>query len=135
MNMVPPPLSGDLYQMTGPPGPHRTVGVPVGQRDEAGTVKARLAEVLDGQCGQGHWVSARRVNRKGTVLHWRVTAYCWPEGYAPLTRGQMAAECDGIDGMLRPADQQATEEAHEARLGWAADMAGDVVLRSRGLVS
>ena len=130
---VKPPVVGDLYRIVGPPGPHSQADVIVHQRDEAGQVKARLAAVLDGQCGMSHWVSARRVNRRGTVLDWRVTAYCWPENYAPKTRKQMADECDGIDGMLRPADRQATEAAHQGRLNRAAEMAGDIVLRSRGL--
>ena len=107
----------------------------IGQRDEAGTVKARLDAALTAQCGHRHWVSARRINRGGTVLDWRVTAYCWPEGYAPATRKQMADECDGIDGLLTPADRAATEAAHQARLDMAAELAGDIVLRSRGLVS
>ena len=130
-----PPVSGDLYRVEGASPTHPIVDVVVHQRDEAGAVKARLDRAMTAQCGHRHWVSARRVNRRDAVLDWRVTAYCFPEGYAPASKKQMADECDGIDGMLAPVDRAAVEAAHQARLDWAASMAGDVVLRSRGLVS
>ena len=130
--MSAPPVSGDQYTITGPPGPHANVDVIVHQRDEAAAVKARLRAALGEQCGQEHWVSAQVRNRRNGVVDWRITAYCWPDGYAPETRGQMAAECDGIDGLLQPADRAAAVANHQERLEWAGEMAGDIVLRSRG---
>ena len=131
-----PPVVGDLYQVAGPEGgAHQQVEVVLHPMDEAGQVKARLAAALEDQCGHQHWVSAKRRNQRGsTVLHWKVEGYCWPEGYAPQSHQAMREEADGIVGLLRPADRGAAERAADDRRSWAAEVAVDATLRSRGLL-
>ena len=131
-----PPVVGDLYQVAGPEGgAHQQVEVVLHPMDDAGRVKGRLAEVLEAQCGHQHYVSAKRRNQRGsTVLHWKVEGYCWPEGYAPQSHQQLREEADGIVGILKPADRAAAETAADNRRSWAAEVAVDAALRSRGLL-
>ena len=55
------------------------VDLPIGGGHSADRVKAAVADQLRSECGADHYVAARRINRQNsTVLHWSITAHCWP---------------------------------------------------------
>ena len=112
-----------------------TVDLPIGGGDDSRRVQAAVAEALRSECGAEHHISVRRINRSGsTVLHWSVTATCWPadESQAPRTKADLAA-LPQTKGVLRPADKAAAESQANEFQTRIANAAVDYTLRSRGL--
>ena len=111
------------------------VDLPIGGGHSADRVKAAVADQLRSECGADHYVAARRINRQNsTVLHWSITAHCWPTD--PAAAPQTKADLAGLPttaGVLRPADPAAAETQADRFQTAIAEMAVDHTLRSRGL--
>ena len=111
------------------------VDLPVGGGDNADRVKAAIADSLRAECGREHYVAARRINRAGTtILHWSVSAHCWPTDPAAAPRNKSElAELPGVAGVLRPADDRAARVQADDFQNRIANAAVAATLQARGI--
>ena len=129
----PPPDDAVRYGMVGGwTSGHDLSDVWLSPDAEARNVNAEVAWTLREQCGREHWTSARRVNRKDSlVLDWRVEAYCWPTDPDdhPESHDDMRTTLPGIAGVLQPVDRDGAERAERQRRDDAARVAADAYRR------
>ena len=118
-----PPVVGTDYRLDGPAdGPHSVLVVKVPAAAGGNQVKGIVAAALKAQCGYDHYLTARRRNTKGLSLRWKIGARC------AVKRVFDRAEVDGlpgVDGMLRPVDDDVTERAEQALVAAAANAAAE----------
>ena len=121
-----------LYQMEGgeqAAPEHQLVEVSLHSEADAACVKGAVEIALRAQCGNRHYLKARRLNQKGLVLNWSVSAWCAPADYRPKSWEEIEATLPGIISVLHPADREQAEADEQARLERAAAEAAEFFQR------
>ena len=120
-------MANILYQALGGEATapaHQLVEVALHAEANSNCVKGAVAIALRAQCGHEHHITARRLNGKGLVLNWKVSARCWPTSNPPRNRQELDA-LPGLDGLLRPVDKEQAEADERERLAQAAREAAE----------
>ena len=126
-------MANILYQMEGgaqAAPEHQLVEVSLHSEADAGCVRGAVEIALRAQCGNRHYLTARRINRKGsTILDWKVEGYCAPTDHRPQSWDEIRATLPGIVSILKPADREQAEADERARLEQAAKEAAEFFQR------
>ena len=117
------------YQMLGGEATaleHQLVEVSLHSEADANCVKGAVGAVLKSQCGREHYLLAKRLNQKHSlILNWKVEAFCALADYRPQSWAEIKATLPGIVSILQPADREQAETDERERLEQAAREAAE----------
>ena len=126
-------MANILYQMPGgeaAASAHQQVEVSLHSEADANCVKGAVEIALRAQCGNRHYLTAKRLNQKdSTILNWKVEAFCAPTDYRPKSWDEIRATLPGIVSILKPANREQAEIDERARLERAAREAAEFFAR------
>ena len=120
------------YRLVGPADcPHPDLRVALSRGDgEAQAVKGRVAAALKAECGNDHYLTARRLNGKRLALRWK---HFGPlRGTRPVKTRADVDLLPGVDGILQPVNPEAAELAELADVAEAAEAAARFFAAERG---